>query len=128
VREELLALLNLFQDETGRRAAVTSGYRCEAHNLFSWASLAAEGDAEGVTRESLHRAGAAADFYVEGLRDERLYEEFARRLKSLASRPGVWAKAYAAGEVRDPDNRHDYPYVHVHLLGVKREALPPEKP
>src|SRR5262245_31463362 len=37
VREDLLRLLNGLQSRVGRRVVVTSGYRCEAHNLYSWA-------------------------------------------------------------------------------------------
>jgi hypothetical protein len=130
VRPALLHLLNELQTVSGRRVVVTSGYRCEKHNRYSWAFTAREtGDRMGVSRDSLHRAGAAADFYLEGERRPGKYQYFARKLYHLAAADGegVWARVYAADKVRDPDNRHDYPYIHVHLLGIEREAAPPEK-
>jgi uncharacterized protein YcbK (DUF882 family) len=126
VRPELIGLLNALQEDAGVRIEVTSGYRCEPHNAYSWAFTAAEtGDERGVTRDSLHRAGAAADFRAPGVRDLKAYRGFEKKLRSLAGRGKVWTKSYGAEEVRDPDNRHDHPYVHVHLLGVPRKAAPP---
>ncbi len=128
VRPELLALLNALQARVGAALVLTSGYRCEAHNRYSWACLARDGDAAGVSRRSLHRSGAAADFYVEGVRDISKYRTFAEELRrTAAASPGktVWTRVYGAEEVRDPDNRHDYPYIHVHLLGVPRRPLEP---
>src|SRR5262245_27371032 len=38
----LLDLLNRLQADLGRKVVVASGYRCQAHNLYSWGALAAE--------------------------------------------------------------------------------------
>lgn len=126
MRPDLIALLRGLQNGVGFPMEITSGYRCEAHNAYSWAVVASEtGDEEGVSRESLHRAGAAADFRVPGVRDPAAYRGFEEKLHALAGSGKIFTKTYGAREVRDPDNRHDHPYIHVHLLGVKREAKPP---
>ncbi len=129
VRGDLLTLLNRFQSRAGQALAVSSGYRCQAHNLYSWAFVRSRGEKEdALSRQSLHRAGAAADFYVDGVSDQKQYGEWAEELRRLAGDRGlkVWTRVYGAPEGRDPDNLHAFPYIHVHLLGVKREALPPK--
>ncbi len=131
VRRDLLTLLNRFQSQTGRALTVSSGYRCQAHNRYSWAFVRSRGEREdAVSRQSLHRAGAAADFYVDGVSNQEQYGKWAEELVRLAGDLGLkaWTRVYGAQEGRDPDNLHAFPYIHLHLLGVKREALPPGKP
>ncbi|MBI4395746.1 MAG: DUF882 domain-containing protein [Elusimicrobia bacterium] len=134
IEPALLSLLNRFQEEAGKQLVVTSGYRCEPHNLYSWAAVVRKtGNEKDVSRQSYHRAGAAADFYVEGVRELKAYREYQAKLASLSKTlhgrklpvPAVWTRLYAPDEVRDPDNRHAYPYIHVHLLGKPRRSLPP---
>lgn len=130
VRQDLLTLLNRFQARTGQTLTVSSGYRCRAHNRYSWAFVMNKGEEPDVlSRRSLHQAGAAADVYVEGVSDQKQYGKWAEELRRLAGGLGlkVWTRVYGAQEGRDPDNQHAFPYMHVHLLGVKREALPPDR-
>lgn len=128
IRLELLDLLNETQKGLGKHLVVSSGYRCQRHNLYSWAFWAKESkDGTGVSVNSYHRAAAAADVYVDGEKNMDFYRKLEALLQENARQRGVslWTRAYSETEVRDPDNRHDHPYIHVHLRGGSRRSIPP---
>jgi len=127
----LIDLLNYIQKKTGRRAIVTCGHRCPAHNIYA--------DPSKENRTSKHQIGAEVDFYVQGMEDrpleivglamqyfreapsyanDRESLEFKRYDKpdaNIAVQPWfnkeIFIKVYQKDEGRDADNRHPHAYL-----------------
>lgn len=120
--EQITTLIEHLRCEVGDRVKITSAYRSEQHNLYSWAYISAiTGDESIVAKTSKHRLGKAVDFYVEGASFDE-HKAIEKKLKSWAgsfakplrgSIDKIWTKTYRESEGRDPDNQHPYPYLHV---------------
>lgn len=121
---EILRILEQLRCEFGDRFVVTSAYRSDQHNLYSWAYLARKtGDEKAVSVKSQHVDGRALDFYVSGLDFEK-HLAIEKRIHEIAgnfdsprrgSSEKAWTKVYRSQEGRDPDNLHGFPYVHMEL-------------
>lgn len=120
--EEIVRLVDTLRCDVGDHVRVTSGYRSQTHNDYSWAFVVANGgDRKTVSLTSKHMTGKAVDFYI----DDFSYDQLLTIEKKLhkwagyldkplrGSRSKIWTKVYKRNEGRDPDNSHDRPYIHV---------------
>ena len=122
--KEIKRLVEKLRCEVGDTVVVTSGYRSPRHNEFLRAWVAVRQPKRNtVSSKSRHTRGRAVDFYVKGYDYSRLMT-LAAKLKRWAgklphslrgSRESVWIKVYRKTEGREPDNLHDFPYIHLEL-------------
>ncbi len=113
----LIDLLNHIQVKTGKKVIITSGHRCPTHNLYV--------NAKAKSSVSKHLMGAKVDFYVEGMEENPLkvipfLADFCAT-KPLIKKEEKWVNqdmtitCHGAGEDRNGDNQHPYPYITVEL-------------
>lgn len=62
IEDKLIDLLDAIREEVGHPVYVTSGYRCQKHNTKV-----------GGAKKSQHMEGIAADIYVRGMSQPKLY-------------------------------------------------------
>ncbi|MCB1180661.1 MAG: hypothetical protein KDK55_01385 [Chlamydiia bacterium] len=140
----LVEILNYIQEKTGHRVVITTGHRCQEHNLYC--------DPTPSNWGSKHLLGAECDFFVEtmetnpqeivdliisyyqqvppfkGDTEYEIFKRYYREGLNVAHPPWynkeIFIKLYQEGEGRDLDNQHSHPYIGIQLRMDRETGRP----